>query len=210
MIIQRDNPPVAAAIVFDLWETLGSKGFSVSRRLREQFGIQDRPGYLREYEEAVQLTAWTSMEEMSRGFLRAFSLPITKPSLDCVGQVFLDGIAQATVNAKAVDLVRELAASYPLGLLSNTTIFESSVIALWGLEEVFTACVYSWQIECLKPDVHAFRQICNSLRVQPEECLFVDDGQANIRAAEALGMRGYLFTDPEELRLSLRQDRVLR
>jgi putative hydrolase of the HAD superfamily len=38
-----------------------------------------------------------------------------------------------------------------------------------------------------------------ALRAAPADFLFVDDREENVRAAQALGMRGHVFTDQEAL-----------
>jgi FMN phosphatase YigB (HAD superfamily) len=41
------------------------------------------------------------------------------------------------------------------------------------------------------------------LGTRPEETLFIDDKQVNIDAAHAVGMKGVLFTNVDQLRVDL-------
>ncbi|MFG2301223.1 HAD-IA family hydrolase [Actinacidiphila glaucinigra] len=50
------------------------------------------------------------------------------------------------------------------------------------------------------PDPAAYRWCRDALREDPARILFVDDRPENVRAAEAAGMRGHLFTGPARLR----------
>ncbi|WP_329183522.1 HAD-IA family hydrolase [Actinacidiphila glaucinigra] len=50
------------------------------------------------------------------------------------------------------------------------------------------------------PDPAAYRWCRDALREDPARILFVDDRPENIRAAQAAGMRGHLFTGPARLR----------
>jgi HAD superfamily hydrolase (TIGR01509 family) len=197
------------AIIFDLWETLGSKPFSVSQHLREALRIPDSPGYLQRYEAAVQLHEWQTIEEMAAGFLNAFSVEISKPSLSLVEGAFMAGMSSCTVNPGIPALLKRLAARYRLGLLSNTTVFESSVVKTWGIDELFHSRVYSWQTGYLKPAEQAFRHILTALAAQPEECVFIDDGKQNVLAGAELGMRSYLYSDVESLSRRLVVDGIL-
>jgi FMN phosphatase YigB (HAD superfamily) len=54
-----------------------------------------------------------------------------------------------------------------------------------------------------KPDPAIYRLTLERLGTRPEETLFIDDKQANIDAARALGLIGILFTTVERLREQL-------
>jgi len=80
------------------------------------------------------------------------------------------------------------------GLLSNS----------WGMADyprhlfptMFDVVVISGEVGMRKPEERIFRHVAGLLGLAPEECLFIDDIEANITAAEALGMTGILHTDP--------------
>lgn len=44
-----------------------------------------------------------------------------------------------------------------------------------------------------KPDVRIYKLLLNRYDLKAEECVFIDDRQENIRAAEAIGIRGIVF-----------------
>ena len=50
-----------------------------------------------------------------------------------------------------------------------------------------------------KPDEGIYRLLESRFGVKLEECLFIDDREVNIRGAEALGMKGLLFSTYENL-----------
>ena len=45
----------------------------------------------------------------------------------------------------------------------------------------------------LKPHAEIYERLCEKFDLKAEECLFVDDLQANIDGAKAVGMEGYCF-----------------
>ncbi len=53
----------------------------------------------------------------------------------------------------------------------------------------FDAMVVSTEIGTCKPDPRMYAAICEALNVRPEECLFVDDRECNLRGALNVGMR---------------------
>jgi FMN phosphatase YigB (HAD superfamily) len=54
-----------------------------------------------------------------------------------------------------------------------------------------------------KPDPAIYRYVLKELGVQPETTLFIDDRQVNVEAANAMGMKGLVFTTVEQLRIDL-------
>jgi FMN phosphatase YigB (HAD superfamily) len=54
-----------------------------------------------------------------------------------------------------------------------------------------------------KPDPAIYRYVLKELGTRPEETLFIDDRQVNVDAADAMGMRGVLFSTVEKLRADL-------
>ncbi len=67
----------------------------------------------------------------------------------------------------------------------------------------FDALVWSYRLGVAKPDPAFYRYALDELRVQAGETFFLDDRQANVEAAQALGMKAHLFTTPGRLREDL-------
>jgi putative hydrolase of the HAD superfamily len=61
--------------------------------------------------------------------------------------------------------------------------------------ELFDAWVISGEVGMRKPEERIFRHAAGRLGLAPEQCVFIDDIQANVDAAEALGMAGVLHRD---------------
>jgi putative hydrolase of the HAD superfamily len=64
---------------------------------------------------------------------------------------------------------------------------------LWA--ELFDCVVISAEVGMRKPDERIFRHAVEQLGLPPEECVFIDDIEHNVRAAEALGMVGVHHTE---------------
>ncbi|WP_030669893.1 HAD family phosphatase [Streptomyces rimosus] len=67
----------------------------------------------------------------------------------------------------------------------------------------FPVLAFSCRIGHAKPEPGAYTWCSTAFGLPPERILFVDDRDVNVRAAEALGMRGHLFTSLAELRPAL-------
>jgi HAD superfamily hydrolase (TIGR01509 family) len=89
----------------------------------------------------------------------------------------------------AVDAVRCLAASIPLGVASssNRPVIET-VLAAAGIAELFAATVSSEEVERGKPAPDVYLEAARRLAVPPEECAAVEDSSNGLRAAAAAGM----------------------
>ena len=92
------------------------------------------------------------------------------------------------------DTIRTLrAAGFSTALLSNS----------WGCDEypradfpgLFDTVVLSGEVGMRKPEKEIFRYAAATLGLDPAECVFIDDMEANVAAAQACGMTGVLHTE---------------
>lgn len=100
-------------------------------------------------------------------------------------------------------LVRELAARHRIVCGTNTIDSHHGYNDSHGFYEGFHKVYASHLLGEAKPDPEFWLTILEEEGVLPERCFFVDDMQANIDAAAALGMETWLFSDPAALRTHL-------
>jgi putative hydrolase of the HAD superfamily len=62
-----------------------------------------------------------------------------------------------------------------------------------GIEHLFDDIVCSAEVGMAKPEPGVFDLACRRLGLAPGECVFVDDYEVNVKAAQDLGMQGVLF-----------------
>ena len=67
----------------------------------------------------------------------------------------------------------------------------------------FDALVWSYRLRIAKPDPAIYRYVLEKLGTEAGETLFIDDKWENVEAAEALGMKGVVFSDVDALRSEL-------
>lgn len=60
--------------------------------------------------------------------------------------------------------------------------------------------VVSGYVKCLKPSPEIYRILLDRYSLQASNCVFIDDNAANVAGAEAVGIRGILFTGASDLR----------
>ena len=68
----------------------------------------------------------------------------------------------------------------------------------------FDCLILSSAIKMAKPEPEIFRYCLQCLGVAPQEALFIDDREPNVRAAEGVGIRGIVAPSTEELQARLR------
>jgi putative hydrolase of the HAD superfamily len=115
--------------------------------------------------------------------------PVASPGL--LARMF----AGSTLDTAMVELFRRLrAGGVPTGMLSNS----------WGggyprelFPELFDAVVISSEVGMRKPEQRIFRHAADLLGLAPSECIFIDDIEANVVAAEQLGFTGILHAGPD-------------
>jgi putative hydrolase of the HAD superfamily len=67
-----------------------------------------------------------------------------------------------------------------------------------GLPSRLDALYLSHEIGYLKPAPEAFRVALSGMALPAGDALFLDDGAANVQAAQALGMKAHLVRGPAE------------
>jgi FMN phosphatase YigB (HAD superfamily) len=78
-----------------------------------------------------------------------------------------------------------------------------SCLGEWPFLEKFDGVVVSGLERLVKPDPRIFRLFCERYGLSPESCVFIDDNEINVLAAQKFGMRAIQFTDPKALRKEL-------
>ena len=69
----------------------------------------------------------------------------------------------------------------------------------------FDGGIFSGDVRLSKPDPAIYRMLQERYQLAPESIVFIDDLQANVQAARALGWQGIHLTEPQTLAGTLRQ-----
>lgn len=125
---------------------------------------------------------------------------------DLQGLIELDVSSWTRINTDVLDLAFRLhAAGFSLALLSNLPAdYRSCFARHFEWLELFSVCLYSCDVGLVKPEPGIYHICLQRLRMPPGRCLFIDDMEKNVAAAQVLGMGGMLFTDAGCLEKKLR------
>lgn len=107
-------------------------------------------------------------------------------------------------------LMRELKlASYEIHALSNYSTWYQLIDQSLRLSRYLQWTFVSCRTGVRKPDSQAYLGAAAALKVEPRECLFIDDREENVDASLAVGMDAVLKQDAEQLRHELRLRHLL-
>ena len=109
-----------------------------------------------------------------------------------------------SINPGTIEVLADLkAGGTTLALLSNAGPDFGSYFRHGPLGGFFAACYVSGELGLLKPHPQIYRHVLDDLGISAGQAVFIDNREANVRGAEALGITGHLFTDATTLRVFL-------
>jgi putative hydrolase of the HAD superfamily len=109
-----------------------------------------------------------------------------------------------SINPGTIEVLADLrAGGTRLALLSNAGPDFGSYLRHGPLGDFFAACYVSGELNLLKPHPEIYEHVLNDLGISAEAAVFIDNVEANVRGAEALGITGHLFTGVTALRAFL-------
>lgn len=156
-------------------------------------------GMYMEYESGKVTT-----EEFFRGLSERFKLDL---SLEEFGGIWNSIFWE---DPEVISIVRNLKArGFPLFLLSNTNELHFDFIRReFPIVSEFDQLILSHEVKSRKPEREIYEEILKRSDALPEEVLFVDDMEQNVRGAEALGIKAHLFAGAAGLRARLAEEGI--
>jgi putative hydrolase of the HAD superfamily len=117
----------------------------------------------------------------------------------------LDWKSWKNLNPGTVKLMEDVkAAGFILGILSNMPhdflAFARKKFPLFSLPDV---ALFSCEVNLIKPEAAIYQKLLSLLKCAPGELVFFDDTRNNVESAAALGIRAFLWKDPETARRDL-------
>ena len=84
-------------------------------------------------------------------------------------------------------------AGYKTFILSNTPFEVPELLKKRDLLKLFDGVIYSCDLHISKPDLGIYKELLNKYNLVAEECIFLDDRQDNIEAANSIGIHGIVY-----------------
>lgn len=109
-------------------------------------------------------------------------------------------------NQQLLDYLKSLKTSYKIGILSN--VGDSLFDALFSKEEqkeFFDATILSSSIGEIKPHPGAYQAAIEKLKVNPGECVMIDDILVNCEGAKQTGMQAIHYESVDQTKQQLKR-----
>lgn len=145
-----------------------------------------------------------SESEFAAGIVADWQLDL---SASAFPQAFRDWPAAPLPGA--AELVALTRVSVATGCFSNTNRLHWNHIAAWPLAGLFDYRFLSFELGLLKPDIVAFAQVADLLKVPAGRLLFLDDNAMNVAGAAAAGFQAARAAGIDEARHQLVEAGVL-
>ncbi|MEC7182898.1 MAG: HAD family phosphatase [Bdellovibrionota bacterium] len=122
--------------------------------------------------------------EFYEDFKSHFSLPITLKDFEKAWNSILEGTHYGVDN-----LLEEARGGVPLKVLSNTNKVHFDLYSTWGPFKHFDQFFLSFELGVRKPEKEIYKKVLEETKVRPQDILFVDDMEANLKEAKAMGLQ---------------------
>jgi putative hydrolase of the HAD superfamily len=186
------SAPVIRGVIFDFGGVLTDMRWDVSAELEDAHGLP-RHTLL---ETLYRTPTWHEIER-GRGDLRAWRAEAHRLLEERAGgplpRLHDAWVAGRDLIRANIALARRLRPTYRTAILSNADRSLRGRLRELGIYDLFDTVVSSAEEGVAKPEPEIYRRAAQRIGLPVEACVFVDDSDTNVRAAEALGMRGILY-----------------
>lgn len=144
-------------------------------------------------------------KEYYRSILQPVGVTLEDSQLELMSRIDLTSWTRINPGTEALmEAIKK--AGYTLGILSNMPkdflALARSSIPVVALPDVG---VFSCEVGSIKPEEAIYQALLRRLSCRPEEVIFFDDIPVNVDAAKTLGIRGFLWQNPETARKELQR-----
>lgn len=103
------------------------------------------------------------------------------------------------VNEELLKLIKILGKRYKIYIMTNTLEPNFEHWTTMGLNKYFKRVFRSDTDHFMKPEREAYEFVVNAIDAEPDECVFIDDLEKNVKGAESLGIRGIVYRNSTDL-----------
>ena len=192
-------------IVFDLGGVLVDLDFKSAinglqkagfANVKEQLQAFDREGIFQKFE-LGEMTA----EEFRSAIRENSTVTLTDEEVDALWNLML-----LEIPREKLELILDLRGKYMVYLLSNTNSIHWDYVCKnafnyrgFRVNDYFEETFLSYEMHLAKPEKAIFEKMLHKANLLPEETLFIDDSEANCKAAEAIGIHAHHYHIGDDL-----------
>ena len=192
-------------IIFDLGGVLVDLDFKSAinglqqagfANVKEQLQAFDREGIFQKFE-LGEMTA----EEFRSAIRENSTVTLTDEEVDALWNLML-----LEIPREKLELILDLRGKYMVYLLSNTNSIHWDYVCKnafnyrgFRVSDYFEETFLSYEMHLAKPDKAIFEKVLQDANLLPEETLFIDDSEANCKAAEEVGIHAHHYHIGDDL-----------
>ena len=112
-----------------------------------------------------------------------------------------------SIQQEVIEIIKSLRKQgYKVYLLSNTNEHSYEEV-IKDIEYLFDGTALSFRLHMIKPYEGIYKHLINKYNILPEETLFIDDREDNMKTANSLGIKGRAVKpdDVEDIKLVLKE-----
>ena len=192
-------------IVFDLGGVLVDLDFKAAinglqqagfANVKEQLQSFDREGIFQKFE-LGEMTA----EEFRTAIRENSTVTLTDEEIDALWNAML-----LEIPREKLELILDLRGKYMVYLLSNTNSIHWDFVCKnafnyrgFRVNDYFEETFLSYEMHLAKPDKAIYEKVLQDANLLAEETLFIDDSEANCKAAEEVGIHAHHYHIGDDL-----------
>ena len=192
-------------IVFDLGGVLVNLDFKAAinglqeagfANVKEQLLAFDRNGIFQKFELGEM-----SADEFRTAIRENSTIELTDEEVDNLWNAML-----LEIPREKLELILELRGKYMVYLLSNTNSIHWDHVCKnafnyrgFRVEDYFEETFLSYEMHLAKPDKAIFEKVLHDANLLAEETLFIDDSEANCKAAQEVGIHAHHYHVGDDL-----------
>ena len=192
-------------IVFDLGGVLVDLDFKAAinglqeagfANVKEQLLAFDRGGIFQKFE-VGEITA----DEFRTAIRENSNVTLTDEEVDALWNLML-----LEIPREKLELILHLRGKYMVYLLSNTNSIHWDYVCKnafnyrgFRVEDYFEETFLSYEMHLAKPDKAIFEKVLSDANLLAEETLFIDDSEANCKAAQEVGIHAHHYHVGDDL-----------
>ena len=192
-------------IVFDLGGGLVDLDFKAAinglqqagfANVKEQLMAFDQGGIFQKFE-LGEMTA----DEFRTAIRENSTVTLTDEEIDALWNAML-----LEIPREKLELILDLRGKYMVYLLSNTNSIHWDYVCKnafnyrgFRVNDYFEETFLSYEMHLAKPNKAIFEKVLHDANLLPEETLFIDDSEANCKAAEEVGIHAHHYHIGDDL-----------
>ena len=165
-------------------------------KVKEQLQSFDREGIFQKFE-LGEMTA----EEFRTAIRENSTVTLTDEEIDALWNAML-----LEIPREKLELILDLRGKYMVYLLSNTNSIHWDYVCKnafnyrgFRVKDYFEETFLSYEMHLAKPDKAIFEKVLQDANLLAEETLFIDDSEANCKAAEEVGIHAHHYHIGDDL-----------